>query len=214
MKTLGIIVTASLVIAYVCALPVALAAKPEPATAAKPSSTPSPAAPQQPITEELRTSLEERQRAIQAERLQRIRQILEAKDDVQWSKIEPLIIRLEQLRRADDTLRRFGAILLASAQVHAHEAVLSDKDRILEHLEAVCPDLSAEELERLAATRANLALIFRKPDASDKEMKAALEAWGAAGAELKRSIAAANEALMAATTPKQQAGLTLLGVLD
>lgn len=161
------------------------------------------------ITRQVRDRAKQRIRKIDQQRLEEMRSFLAVESDAHWKKLSPRIHRVVQFQRLDRRLLS-GGVSQLSIPV---SVPLLDQEELVAQMELWSPDVSTDRLKELASARASLASLFRTKEASEGDFAAAIGQWGSARDALKRDLAQAVAELRETASPREEAGLTLLGIL-
>ena len=161
----------------------------------------------------LKRRVTERARKLRQQEMLRIREALGVESEEQWARLEPPIGRLDQLRKGRRVFDR--SPLAAVSRQRPGRPAQPDTDKAFAGawLTMLCPDLEEEDWKELLEARAGLARAYLDPDSTEEAVSRALKAWWAAAAKWDERIGEARQEVLELTTPRQQAGLVLLGVL-
>lgn len=163
--------------------------------------------------EEMRKNVVERLAEARKDWLGRARVALGVESDDDWAKMEPLILRLEQLERIRDFMRQKGQVLFY-AQAVSGEELMTGAEQMQQQFTSFNPDLPESDFKQLSAAHAALVGAFHNKDATEEQVNEALGAWRQAAAELDAKVDQAAAQLAQTATPRQQAGLMLMGIVD
>jgi hypothetical protein len=162
--------------------------------------------------EEMRKNVVERLAEARKDWLGRARVALGVESDDDWAKMEPLILRLEQLERIRDFMRQKGQVLFYAQAVSAEE-VMTGAEQMQQQFTSFNPDLPEADFKQLSAAHAALVGAFHNKDATDKQLDEAITAWRVPAIGLEAKLDKAGEQLARIATPRQRAGLVLMGML-
>ncbi len=162
--------------------------------------------------EQLQQRTKQRGRRMWEQRMLRVRETLGVESDEDWSKLAPAISRLQQRREAFRLVER-SAFAAAPGELAAEAAVEVSAGYVSARLSALCPGLDDQDWKVLAAARSDLARAYYKPGSTEEEIAGALDSWRRTRTQWDAKIAGEREGLLKLTTPRQEAGLVLLGAL-
>jgi len=153
----------------------------------------------------------ERMQRTQEEQQQRIREILQIQSDEEWQKLQPLIQDVQRLERAQGSVIGIGRLRAAGREGERPTAAAAPAD-LVRRAWGEEGEPPAQLTEYATAAR-SLTDIQRNAASTDEEIGKAIDAYKAARQKLQALMQEKQEALRKAITPRQEAGLLLLGVL-
>lgn len=211
MKRVCYVVSALLALSWVAAIVAGQDADKE-ASETKPAAEKAPIRRLTPNPEEMQKRVQERLAKAHAMWLSQVRTGLDVESDQEWAKLAPLITRLRELEWVRISVRQ-KCMMVFHSQGAGGTELMTNADRMVAQLATSNPDLPKEDYEGLATACASLAGTYASKEASEEEIEEALAAVRQAEEEFDKKVALTAVVLVESATPRQRAGLVLLGVL-